>query len=187
MVCHCELRLTYLVCAIPLFFIEWKKLSQTILLGVKPTDLHPTHPTTLNILVSRYSLQIRKPCFLYTLLNVQLKIMGWPTDKLDNSLLTTPLTCAEWLEAIPNSWKVNKIAGIDWLKSFMKRHPQLMLIKPENTSLPISTAFNKTNVTMFFKILGVHFNLTFFKQDRFITSMKRESLRSSKPQTLLLN
>lgn len=90
---------------------------------------------------------------------------------------------AERLEAIPNSWKVNKIAGIDWLKS----HPQLTLRKPKNTSLPRSTAFNKTNVTMFFENFGRALKSDIFKQDRFITSMKRESLWSSKPQTLLLN
>lgn len=57
---------------------------------------------------------------------------------------------AERLNTMPNSWKVNKIAGIDWVQSFMKRHPQLTLRKPENTSLARSTAFNITNVTEFF-------------------------------------
>lgn len=56
---------------------------------------------------------------------------------------------AERLEAITNSWKVNQIAGIDWLKICIKRHPQLTLRKPENTSQAGSTAFNKTNVIVF--------------------------------------
>jgi hypothetical protein len=35
----------------------------------------------------------------------------------------------------PSSWIGNKIAGIDWLQGFMKRHKNLTLRKPENTSL----------------------------------------------------
>lgn len=51
---------------------------------------------------------------------------------------------------IPSSWDKNKISGIDWVKGFMKRHPQLTLRKPENTSFARATAFNKANVAEFF-------------------------------------
>jgi len=40
----------------------------------------------------------------------------------------------------------NKIAGIDWLQGFMKRHKNLTLCKPKNTSLFRATTFNKTKV-----------------------------------------
>ncbi|KXZ75747.1 hypothetical protein TcasGA2_TC031779 [Tribolium castaneum] len=48
------------------------------------------------------------------------------------------------------SWDRNNKAGLDWMKSFMKRFRNLRLRKPENTSLAKSTGFNKTNVTQFF-------------------------------------
>lgn len=51
---------------------------------------------------------------------------------------------------IPVSWDAEKTAGIDWLKGYMKRQPQLTLRKPENTSLARATAFNKVNVKEFF-------------------------------------
>jgi hypothetical protein len=46
----------------------------------------------------------------------------------------------------PSSWIGNKIAGIDWLQGFMKRHKNLTLRKPENTSLLRATAFKKSIV-----------------------------------------
>jgi hypothetical protein len=50
----------------------------------------------------------------------------------------------------PSSWTDNKIAGIDWLQGFMKRHKNLMLRKPKNTSLFRATTFSKTNIMEFF-------------------------------------
>jgi bifunctional ADP-heptose synthase (sugar kinase/adenylyltransferase) len=49
-----------------------------------------------------------------------------------------------------SSWLDNKIAEIDWLQSFMKRHKNLMLCKPENTSLFRAAALYKPNVMEFF-------------------------------------
>ncbi|CAG4932395.1 unnamed protein product [Colias eurytheme] len=57
---------------------------------------------------------------------------------------------ARALGKCPEKWLNNKLAGIEWMKSFMKRHSKLSLRKPENTSLSRSTSFNKHNVTMFF-------------------------------------
>ncbi|XP_071044152.1 uncharacterized protein [Parasteatoda tepidariorum] len=51
---------------------------------------------------------------------------------------------------ISSSWDKNKKSGTDWVKGFMKRHPQLTLSKPENTSFARATAFNKENVEEFF-------------------------------------
>jgi len=44
------------------------------------------------------------------------------------------------------SWTDNKIAGIDWLQGFMKRHKNLTLRKPEYSSLFSATAFNRTDL-----------------------------------------
>lgn len=52
---------------------------------------------------------------------------------------------------IPARWQQNKIAGLDWLKSFMNRNKtEISLRKPENTSLARATGFNKRSVSEFF-------------------------------------
>ncbi|KAF2891639.1 hypothetical protein ILUMI_14534 [Ignelater luminosus] len=51
---------------------------------------------------------------------------------------------------VPNSWKVNKIAGENWLKEFHKRWPQISIRKPKSTSLARATSFNRTTVEEFF-------------------------------------
>lgn len=53
---------------------------------------------------------------------------------------------------IPIQWETNKLAGIEWLKGFMKRNSdKVSLRKPENTSLARSTGFNKRSVGTFFE------------------------------------
>lgn len=47
-------------------------------------------------------------------------------------------------------WDINKLAGIEWYRSFMTRHPKLSLRKPEATSIARATAFNRVNVPAFF-------------------------------------
>lgn len=49
--------------------------------------------------------------------------------------------------SIPESWVDKQIAGVDWFASFMKRHPRLSL---RATGLARASAFNKTNVDLFF-------------------------------------
>ena len=51
---------------------------------------------------------------------------------------------------INKSWSDNQLAGIEWMKGFMKRHPSLSLRKPENTSHSRATSFNQVNVSEFF-------------------------------------
>lgn len=51
---------------------------------------------------------------------------------------------------IPNTWHINKSAGLDWFYEFKKRHPVLSVRKPEGTSLARATAFNRSTVKMFF-------------------------------------
>lgn len=47
------------------------------------------------------------------------------------------------------SWVVNRMADIDWLKYFRKRHNDISLCKPEACSLVRATAFNKETATIF--------------------------------------
>jgi hypothetical protein len=49
--------------------------------------------------------------------------------------------------------KVNKMAGKDWMRSFMCRYPQLSLRRPEPTSLSRATGFNRVQVGKFYDIL----------------------------------
>jgi DDE superfamily endonuclease/helix-turn-helix, Psq domain len=54
---------------------------------------------------------------------------------------------------MPVTWTQRKIAGIDWLQGFLKRHPILSLRKPQNTSLARAIAFNRVNTSLFFNNL----------------------------------
>lgn len=47
-----------------------------------------------------------------------------------------------------------KIAGVDWVKGFMKRHPDLSIRKPEDTSAARAMGFNKVAVDTFYSLLG---------------------------------
>ncbi|GBO46976.1 hypothetical protein AVEN_199426-1, partial [Araneus ventricosus] len=69
-------------------------------------------------------------------------------------------------KAMPSSWNVNECAGIDWMQSFMKRHPRLSLHKPENTSLSRATSFNKKNVGEIFDNLYAVMEKYKFKPER---------------------
>lgn len=63
----------------------------------------------------------------------------------------------------PQAWSENKMAGKTFYQYFIARHQNLSLRKPEATSLARATAFNKTNVELFFskyKELLSRFNFT---------------------------
>lgn len=57
-------------------------------------------------------------------------------------------------KGIPETWEKNKSAGVDWIRGFMGRNPELSLRRPEATSLSRATSFNEFNVKMFFDNLN---------------------------------
>lgn len=50
----------------------------------------------------------------------------------------------------PKAWNNQQSAGLELLRSFLRRHPKLSLRKTEATSLTRLSAFNRTNVAAFF-------------------------------------
>lgn len=51
---------------------------------------------------------------------------------------------------VPDKWREQQLAGIEWLYNFRKRHPELSLRTPEGCSLSRATSFNRHNVKIFF-------------------------------------
>ncbi|XP_073956414.1 uncharacterized protein [Choristoneura fumiferana] len=66
----------------------------------------------------------------------------------------------------PHTWDHNKMAGKDWLDSFRKRHTNLSLRKPENTSAARCFSFNKTAVNDFYGNLEKVYTKYKFTADR---------------------
>ena len=63
--------------------------------------------------------------------------------------------CANELDLkIPESWRRNEKAGVDWLSCFLKRQPDLSIRQPEATSLARAQCFNRATVNEFFNNLA---------------------------------
>ncbi|XP_055307136.1 tigger transposable element-derived protein 6-like [Sitodiplosis mosellana] len=54
---------------------------------------------------------------------------------------------------MPIQWIRSEMAGIEWIRTFLRRQSQLSVRKPEATSLARATAFNRYNVGEFFSKL----------------------------------
>lgn len=55
--------------------------------------------------------------------------------------------------SVNHPWR-DGIAGVDWLRSFLGQHPELVSRKAENTSLARLTGFNRESVRTFFEELS---------------------------------
>lgn len=62
--------------------------------------------------------------------------------------------------------KNEKMAGKKWYYAFMRRHPELSLREPENTSIARAQGFNKPRVESFFEMLGKIFDEEKLTADR---------------------
>lgn len=74
-------------------------------------------------------------------------------------LTTTDLRKMAYQLALRNGKKHNfsaekQMAGLDWLKGFLRRHPDLSIRKPEATSAARAMGFNKVAVGNFYQLLG---------------------------------
>lgn len=70
-----------------------------------------------------------------------------------NQLRKIAFQFAESLKLSHNFNRETKMAGKDWIKSFLKRNPRISVRKPEAISIQRITGFNKTEVSKFFNNL----------------------------------
>lgn len=56
-------------------------------------------------------------------------------------------------KTVPTSWQENSAAGVEWLRSFLRRRKNLSIRQPEPCSLSRLTSFNEHNVRIFFNNL----------------------------------
>lgn len=84
--------------------------------------------------------------------------------KLWVNLQTNNGSGIDYASALPKynitaQWRVNKIAGIEWLKGFMKRNKhKIAMRKPESTSLARATGLNKRSASEFFENYSLVFS-----------------------------
>lgn len=72
-------------------------------------------------------------------------------------------------KGIPHRFsQVNKLAGKDWLEGFIRRHQGISIRKPEATSINRIKAFNKVEVSRFYKNLEEVMSQYNFQADRTI-------------------
>ena len=67
---------------------------------------------------------------------------------------------------IPEAWEREQSATRDWYYGFMRRHPTMSLKLPEGMSVARITAFNRTNVDLFFEVYTQAMDKYGFTPDR---------------------
>ena len=77
-------------------------------------------------------------------------------------------------QVLAKPWETNKHAGVDWFRAFLSCHPELIIRKPEATSIGQMSAFNKHNVDLFYN--NLHRSNTSFHQMTCGTLMRLASL-----------
>lgn len=96
-------------------------------------------PTELELMLVKYLVSCAKMC--YGVGYVECRKFAYELS-IKNNL------------SVPDTWNKNKMAGIEWMRSFMKRNSGFVsLRKPESCSFSRATSFNKHNVSFFFKNL----------------------------------
>jgi len=59
---------------------------------------------------------------------------------------------AEKLQVCHNFSAQTKMAGVEWLRGFISRHPQLSIRTPQGTSINRAVGFNRPKVEHFYKV-----------------------------------
>lgn len=124
------------ICYVSLFnFVKKKKAGAPVEMGYKKTRL--VFNAEQEAIIAEYLLKCANIYF----------------GLLPNDVKKLAYQCAMFynIEKVPESWKVNEMAGNDWFTSFMKRNSRLAIRSPEATSLSRATSFNRTNVQIFFE------------------------------------
>ncbi|XP_059060761.1 uncharacterized protein LOC131853752 [Achroia grisella] len=124
------------LCHVSVFnFVKKKKAGAPAVMGYKKTRLVFNAEQEANI--AEYLLKCAN--IYFGLLPADVKRLAYQCAKFYN------------VERVPDSWKVNEMAGNDWFTNFMKRNPRLAIRSPEATSLSRATSFNRTNLKNFFE------------------------------------
>ena len=89
------------------------------------------------LLIEEYAIKIAK--MFYGLTTVAFRKLVLKYAELCNS------------QTIPDKWRRDGMATLDWYKAYMDRHPKLSLKSPEGMSIARAKAFNRVNVAKFFE------------------------------------
>lgn len=85
----------------------------------------------------------------------------------------------------PSTWSEQGLAGLEWMRGFLKRHQCIGRRIPEATSLARATAFNKTNVDTFFGKLQELCTRYSFAPERMYNLDETGVTTSQKPQKVI--
>lgn len=147
----------------------------------RAADLYGLKPSTLFYRVKKYKKNITPKSELFSSKYTVAQVFTNDEEKLlekyllKSSKMNYGLTYksarfdyATALKKCPAKWTENKQAGIKWMKGFMKRHKNLSLRKPENTSLSRATSFNQNNVSLFYDNYEKALQKAHFTPDRIL-------------------